>query len=72
MLLGYLAREAGRVVSRVELLQNVWETAYDPGTNMIDVHIKNLRTKLGEHASMIETVRGVGYRWQDESRDRVA
>jgi two-component system OmpR family response regulator len=72
MLLGYLAREAGRVVSRLELLQNVWETTYDPGTNMIDVHIKNLRTKLGEHASMIETVRGVGYRWQDESKDRVA
>ncbi|MBZ5707863.1 response regulator transcription factor [Nannocystis pusilla] len=72
MLLGYLAREVGRVVSRLELLQNVWETTYDPGTNMIDVHIKNLRTKLGEHASMIETVRGVGYRWQDESKDRVA
>ncbi|WP_434420863.1 response regulator transcription factor [Nannocystis pusilla] len=72
MLLGYLAREAGRVVSRVELLQNVWETAYDPGTNMINVHIKNLRTKLGEHASMIETVRGIGYRWQAEPGNRVA
>ncbi|MCY1010766.1 response regulator transcription factor [Nannocystis pusilla] len=72
MLLGYLAREAGRVVSRVELLQNVWETAYDPGTNMIDVHVKNLRTKLGEHASMIETVRGIGYRWQAEPGNRVA
>ena len=72
MLLGYLAREAGRVVSRLELLQNVWETAYDPGTNMIDVHIKNLRTKLGEHASMIETVRGVGYRWHAEPGNRVA
>ncbi|WAS94292.1 response regulator transcription factor [Nannocystis punicea] len=72
MLLGYLAREAGRVVSRLELLQNVWETAYDPGTNMIDVHIKNLRTKLGEHATMIETVRGVGYRWHAEPGHRVA
>ncbi|PCC71319.1 two-component system, OmpR family, response regulator [Nannocystis exedens] len=72
MLLAYLAREAGRVVSRVELLQNVWETAYDPGTNMIDVHIKNLRTKLGEHATMIETVRGVGYRWHSEPGHRVA
>ncbi|MDC0718317.1 response regulator transcription factor [Nannocystis bainbridge] len=66
MLLGYLAREAGRVVSRLELLQNVWEATYDPGTNMIDVHVKNLRTKLGEHAGMIETVRGVGYRWHTE------
>jgi two-component system OmpR family response regulator len=72
MLLGYLARESGRVVSRLELLQNVWETTYDPGTNMIDVHIKNLRTKLGEHAGLIETVRGVGYRWQGEPSHRVA
>lgn len=72
LLLGYLAREAGRVVSRLELLQNVWETSYDPGTNMIDVHVKNLRMKLGEHAGMIETVRGVGYRWQAEPGHCVA
>ncbi|WP_044251576.1 response regulator transcription factor [Chondromyces apiculatus] len=61
-LVAYLAREAGRVVPRTELLAKVWETAFDPGSNVIEAHVKNLREKLGAHASMIETVRGVGYR----------
>jgi DNA-binding response OmpR family regulator len=61
-LLSYLAREAGRVVPRTELLSKVWETAFDPGSNVVEVHIRNLREKLDEHAGMIETVRGVGYR----------
>jgi two-component system OmpR family response regulator len=63
-LLSYLAREPGRVVPRTELWQNVWELSFDPGTNVIEVHIKNLRAKLGDHAAKIETVRGLGYRWQ--------
>lgn len=57
-----LARRAGRAVSRMEILQKVWETSFDPGSNVVEVHVKNLREKLGEHAKMIETVRGVGYR----------
>lgn len=61
-LLAYLAREAGRVVPRTELLAKVWETAFDPGSNVIEAHVKNLRDKLGAHAAMIDTVRGVGYR----------
>ena len=61
-LLTYLARESGRVVPRSELLRKVWETTYDPGSNVVDAHIKKLREKLGDHASLIETVRGVGYR----------
>jgi two-component system OmpR family response regulator len=61
-LLTYLARESGRVVPRTELLRKVWETTYDPGSNVVDAHIKKLREKLGDHASLIETVRGVGYR----------
>jgi len=61
-LLTYLARECGRVVPRSELLRKVWETTYDPGSNVVDAHIKKLREKLGEHATLIETVRGVGYR----------
>ena len=65
LLLGYLVREAGRVVPRTELLQKVWELSFDPGSNVVEVHIKNLRTKLGDHAARIETVRGVGYRWQN-------
>jgi len=61
-LLTYLARECGRVVPRSELLRKVWETTYDPGSNVVDAHIKKVREKLGEHATLIETVRGVGYR----------
>lgn len=61
-LLAYLAREAGRVVPRTELLAKVWETAFDPGSNVVEVHVKNLRDKLGAQAAMIETARGVGYR----------
>ena len=62
-LLAYLMREPGRVVPRMEILAKVWEMSFDPGSNLIEVHIKNVREKLGEHARMIETVRGVGYRW---------
>jgi DNA-binding response OmpR family regulator len=61
-LLVHLAREVGRVVARADLLARTWDTALDPGSNVIEVHIKNIRDKLGEHARMIETVRGIGYR----------
>ncbi len=61
-LLTYLAREAGRVVPRSELLAKVWELNFDPGSNVVEVHVKNVRDKLGQHASLIETVRGAGYR----------
>ena len=61
-LLAYLAREAGRAVPRMELLSQVWELTFDPGSNVIEAHVKNLREKLGSHATMIETVRGIGYR----------
>lgn len=61
-LLAYLMRQAGRAVSRTELLTNVWNLAHDPGSNVIDAQVKNLREKLGPRASVIQTVRGVGYR----------
>jgi two-component system, OmpR family, response regulator len=61
-LLSFLMGEAGRVVSRTELLTNVWKVAFDPGSNVIEAQIKNLRDKLGVRADLIETVRGVGYR----------
>lgn len=61
-LLTYLVRESGRVVPRTELLRKVWETTYDPGSNVVDAHIKKVREKLGEFATLIETVRGVGYK----------
>jgi two-component system OmpR family response regulator len=49
------------VVPRTELFAKVWEMSFDPGSNVIEVHVKNLREKLGAHARMLETVRGVGY-----------
>jgi DNA-binding response OmpR family regulator len=61
-LLLHLAYNANRVVPRSELLAKVWGTTFDPGSNLIDVHVKRLRDKLGTHAWMIDTVRGAGYR----------
>jgi DNA-binding response OmpR family regulator len=46
----------------MDILGKVWEIPFDPGSNVIEVHIKNIRDKLGEQAKMIETVRGMGYR----------
>ena len=61
-LLLFLAHRADRVVARSELLSQVWSTQFDPGSNLVEVHISRLRDKLGEHAGMIDTVRGKGYR----------
>ncbi len=58
----FLAHQVDRVVARSELLAHVWSSQFDPGSNLIDVHISRLRDKLGEHAGMIDTVRGKGYR----------
>ncbi len=65
-LLTYLVGHAGKPVPRTELLAKVWDTAFDPGSNVVEVHVKNLRGKLGAHAEALETVRGVGYRWRTE------
>jgi len=63
-LLEYLARNAGRVVTRTMLLEQVWDYHFDPGTNVIDVHVSRLRRKLddGFEQPMLRTVRGAGYR----------
>jgi two-component system, OmpR family, response regulator len=63
-LLEYLARNAGRVVTRTMLLEQVWDYHFDPGTNVIDVHISRLRRKLedGFEQPILHTVRGAGYR----------
>ncbi len=61
-LLSYLGREAGRAVPRTELLAKVWEMAFDPGSNLVDAHVRNLREKLGDCAGLIRTVRGIGYK----------
>ncbi len=63
-ILEYLLRNAGRVVTRTMLLENVWNYHFDPQTNVIDVHISRLRQKIdrGFPTPLIETVRGSGYR----------
>lgn len=53
---------AEKIVTRTELLARVWGTTFDPGSNLVEVHVSRLRDKLGEHAWMIETVRGAGYK----------
>lgn len=63
-LLEYLLRNAGTVVARTTLLQHVWGYAFDPGTNVIDVHIGQIRSKLDRPglAPFIQTIRCVGYK----------
>jgi DNA-binding response OmpR family regulator len=64
-LLTHLALRKGQVVSRADILTRVWGLGFDPDSNLIEVHISRLRDKLGDHASLIETVRGRGYRLRE-------
>jgi DNA-binding response OmpR family regulator len=68
-LLAHLARRADQVVTRSELLAHVWSTQFDPGSNLVEVHVSRLREKLGRAAWMIETVRGSGYRLRSNRAD---
>jgi len=63
-LLEYLLLHQGEVVTRTMLLEAVWDYHFDPGTNVIDVHISRLRRKIddGEALPLFHTVRGAGYR----------
>jgi DNA-binding response OmpR family regulator len=63
-LLEHLLRSPGRVLTRVEICERVWEYHFDPGTNLVDVYVQRLRKKVDEPfaAKLIETIRGVGYR----------
>jgi two-component system OmpR family response regulator len=63
-LLEFLMRHAGQSVTRTMLLEKVWEYHFDPQTNVIDVHISRLRSKIdkGFDKAMLQTVRGAGYR----------
>ena len=62
-LLEYLMRRPGDVLTRTELLEHVWDANYDGLSNVVDVHIANLRRKLAVPGSgvPIDTIRGVGY-----------
>ena len=61
-LLAFLARHPGRALTRDELLRKVWGYDYVGETRTVDVHVRRLRAKLGEHHEMIETVLGAGYK----------
>ena len=69
-LLEYLMKNAGTVVTRTMLLEKVWDYHFDPQTNVIDVHISRLRTKIdkGFAQPLLHTVRGAGYMIRDGAR----
>ena len=69
-LLEYLMQHAGQVVTRTMLLENVWDYHFDPQTNVIDVHISRLRSKIDKGFSqpLLHTIRGTGYMIRDGAR----
>lgn len=69
-LLKFLASTPGRVFTREILLSRVWGYDNYGGTRTVDVHVRRLRAKLGEHASLVQTVRHVGYRFANPGKPR--
>lgn len=71
-LLEYLMRHAGQVVTRSMLLENVWDYHFDPQTNVIDVQVSRLRSKIDKDfdVQLLQTVRGAGYRLNDPNQQR--
>src|SRR4029079_1489433 len=69
-LLEYLMRHAGHVVTRTMLLENVWDYHFDPQTNVIDVHVSRLRSKIdkGHDRQLLHTVRGTGYMVRESAK----
>lgn len=63
----YLDSRRGRVATRQELLADVWGYDFHGGSNVVDAVVRSLRRKLGGQATMLETVRGVGYRLRPDS-----
>ena len=65
-LLEYLMRHAGQVCNREQLLNSVWGYQFEGYARTVDTHMRRLRAKLGEAAELLETVRGVGYRFKEK------
>lgn len=63
-LLEYLMRHPNQVLTREQILDHLWDFAFDSFSNVVDVHVKNLRKKIDDngHDKLLETIRGVGYR----------
>ena len=64
-LLAELFKSPGRVLTRDQLLNTVWGYEFEGYARTVDTHVRRLRQKLGPHAELVETVRGVGYRFKD-------
>ena len=60
-LLAFLLRHAGRPLSKTMILEHVWDYSFDPQTNVVDVVVSRLRTKIDLDHKRIETIRSVGY-----------
>jgi two-component system OmpR family response regulator len=69
VLLEYFMRHPGEVLSRTRLLEHVWDFNYDGGSNVVDVYVRYLRSKIDRpfRKRSIETIRGAGYRFRDEN-----
>lgn len=68
-LLEFLMRSPGRVLSRMQICEHVWNYTFDPDTNLVDVYIQRIRKKIDKEfdTKLVETVRGVGYRIKDQT-----
>jgi heavy metal response regulator len=68
-LLEYFMRRPGQVITRTMISTNVWDYHYDPGTNVIDVHVSHLRNKIDKDFApkLLHTVKGVGYVFEERS-----
>jgi len=66
MILEYLLRNNGQLITRNQLLEHAWDRNVDIFTNVVDTHIKNLRKKLGKSGNIIKMIYGSGYRIIDE------
>lgn len=69
MILEYLLRNKGQLISRNQLLEHAWDRNVDIFTNVVDTHIKNLRKKLGRSGDVLKTIYGSGYRILNEETD---
>src|SRR5204863_10222875 len=72
-LLEYLAANAGRVLSRTMIVEHVWDQSFEGLTNIVDVYVRHLRTKVDDPfpTRLIRTVRGVGYYLGEEQHGRI-
>jgi two-component system copper resistance phosphate regulon response regulator CusR len=70
MVLEYLMRNAGRVLTREQISEHAWDANYDPFSNVIDVYVARLRRKVDQpdESQLIETIRGAGYRLAEPAR----